>query len=93
MNLDPASTPGDKPERVFGALSVWAKRMPWPIGSNRTQADRLDSVHVAYRQADDCQPRPEIVVQFTQRRAGPRRRSSSPTCRRMRAPRCGPAPP
>ena len=37
----------------------------------RTDASRLilESVHVAYRQADDCQPRPEIVVQFTQRRA------------------------
>jgi hypothetical protein len=68
MNLDPAGNPGDKPERVFGALTRWAKAHAVAIGLEPTQPIALDSVHVAYRQADDCQPRPEIVVQFTQRR-------------------------
>ena len=68
MNLDPASTPGEKPEGVFSALNVWARRHAVAIGLEPTKSIHLESVHVAYRQADDCQPRPEIVVQFTQRR-------------------------
>ena len=36
MNLDPASTPGAKPERVFSALNrLGQKRMPWPSASSR----------------------------------------------------------
>jgi hypothetical protein len=68
MNLDPASVAGQKPERVFGALNRWARNHAVAIGFEPTLPIALDSVHVAYRQADDCQPRPEIVVQFTQRR-------------------------
>ena len=69
MNLDPASTPGEKPEGVFSALNVWARRHAVAIGLEPTMSIHVESVHVAYRQADDCQPRPEIVVQFIQRRA------------------------
>lgn len=69
MNLDPAGAPGEKPEGVFSALNVWARRHAVAIGLEPTKSINLESVHVAYRQADDCQPRPEIVVQFTQRRA------------------------
>ena len=68
MNLDRASTPGAKSERGFGALNRWARNHAVAIGFESTLPIALDSVHVAYRQADDCQPRPEIVVQFTQRR-------------------------
>ena len=69
MNLDPASTPGEKPQGVFSALNVWARRHAVAIGLEPTMSIHVESVHVAYRQADDCQPRPEIVVQFIQRRA------------------------
>jgi hypothetical protein len=69
MNLDPASNPGEKPEGVFSALNVWARRHAVAIGLEPSKPIHLESVHVAYRQADDLQPRPEIVVQFTQRRS------------------------
>ena len=68
MNLDPASTPGARPERVFSNLNLWARGHAVAIGLEPTMPVHLESVHVSYRQADDCQPRPEIVVQFTQRR-------------------------
>jgi hypothetical protein len=68
MNLDRGGDAGTRPEAVFGALVSWAREHAIAIGLEPTEKIALDSVHVAYRQADDGQPRPEIVVQYTQRR-------------------------
>ncbi len=53
---------------LFRALTLWARSHAISIGFEPSLPIALDSVDVAYRQADDLQPRPEIVVQYTQRR-------------------------
>ncbi len=68
MNLDSGGDAGVRPEAVFEALTRWAREHAVAIGFEPTCKIALDSVHVAYRRADDGQPRPEIVVQYTQRR-------------------------
>jgi hypothetical protein len=67
-NLDPDSTPGQRPEEVFGKLNDWAREHAVAIGLEPSKSLHVESVHVAYRQADDHQPRPELVVQLIQRR-------------------------
>lgn len=67
-NLDTESEGGDVPKDVFRALARWARKHAVDIGLEPDVAIAVSSLHVAYRQADDAQPRPEIVVQFTQRR-------------------------
>jgi len=53
---------------LYRSLTIWAREHAVAIGFEPSEKIALDSVDVAYRQADDLQPRPEIVVQFTQRR-------------------------
>ena len=68
MKLDPTVDPGEPPREIYDALARWAQSQPIAIGLDPNHEIVLDGVDVAYRQADDCQPRPEMVVQFTQRR-------------------------
>ena len=70
MNLDPMGDPGEKPMRVYSALTRWARTHAIAIGlePDEKMPIALSSVHVTYRLADDRQPRPEVVVQYTQRR-------------------------
>jgi hypothetical protein len=68
LKLDPTVDPGDPPRDVYGALARWAQSNPIAVGFDPGYEIALDGVDVAYRLADDGQPRPEIVVQFTQRR-------------------------
>ncbi|HYZ67045.1 MAG TPA: hypothetical protein VE666_04435 [Mycobacterium sp.] len=68
MSLDPLVDPGEETGRFFGALGRWAHNHAVAIGLEPSMPIELDGAHVAYRQADDLQPRPEIVAQFTQRR-------------------------
>jgi hypothetical protein len=68
MNLDTDAGGAEKPKGVFEALVRWARRHAVAIGLEPSLTIAVRSLHVAYRQADDCQPRPEVVVQFTQRR-------------------------
>jgi hypothetical protein len=67
--LDPAVEPTREVRRtVFRALTRWGETHAVAIGFEPSMDVALDSVDVAYRQAEDQQPRPEIVVQYTQRR-------------------------
>jgi hypothetical protein len=68
MNLDTDAGGAEKPKGVFEALVRWARRHAVAIGLEPSLTIAVRSVHVAYRQADDLQPRPEIVLQFTQQR-------------------------
>jgi hypothetical protein len=70
MNLDTDAAGAEEPQRMFGALVRWARSHAVRIGlePDPELPIALSNVHVAYRQADDAQPRPEVVVQFTQRR-------------------------
>jgi hypothetical protein len=70
MNLDTDGDGGVKPKGVFEALTRWARTHAVRIGleSDPRLPIAVSNLHVAYRQADDCQPRPEIVVQLIQRR-------------------------
>jgi hypothetical protein len=70
MNLDTDAAGAVEPQRVFGALVRWARNHAVRIGLDPDPKlpIALSNVHVAYRQAEDAQPRPEVVVQFTQRR-------------------------
>ena len=69
MNLDPAGTEGSlDAEAVYAQASGWAKAHALEIGLHPGLPIALTGVHVAYRQAQDSQPLPEIVVQLTQRR-------------------------
>jgi hypothetical protein len=68
MNLDTDANGAPEPKEVWSALVDWARRHAIHIGLEPSVTIAVKSLHVAYRQADDAQPRPEIVVQFTQRR-------------------------
>lgn len=68
MNLDTDSEGAPEPKGVYDALVRWARKHAVRIGLEPSATIAVSSLHVAYRQADDLQPRPEIVVQFTQRR-------------------------
>ena len=68
MNLDTDAEGAVEPRGVYEALVRWARRHAVRIGLEPRARIAVNSLHVAYRQADDLQPRPEIVVQFTQRR-------------------------
>jgi hypothetical protein len=70
MNLDTDGDGGVRPKGVFEALTRWARTHAVRIGleSDPRLPIAVSNLHVAYRQADDCQPRPEIVVQLIQRR-------------------------
>jgi len=67
-NLDPAGTPSGTSDMVFTALKSWATNHAIAIGFEPSLPIELESVHVTYRLAEDRQPRPEIIVQYIQRR-------------------------
>jgi hypothetical protein len=50
------------------ALNKWARAHAEPLGLDPDSPVELHGVHVAYRQAADRQPRPELILQFAQRR-------------------------
>lgn len=69
----PATGPGgdgDAPagEAFYEQAQRWARRHAYALGLDPSLPIAVAGVHVAYRQAADRQPRPEIVVQLTQRR-------------------------
>lgn len=68
MNLDRTGTAGVDGRRVFAQITRWATRHALYIGLHPGLPIQLAGVHVAYRQTQDRQPLPEIVVQLTQRR-------------------------
>ncbi|WP_142392581.1 hypothetical protein [Mycobacterium sp. 3519A] len=69
MNLDTDANYGVvEPKAVYRQLTKWAHNHAVRIGLEPNHTIAVASLHVAYRQAEDAQPRPEIVVQFTQRR-------------------------
>lgn len=68
MNLDTDAGGAVEPRQVWSAMARWARKHAVRIGLEPSLPIAVASLHVAYRQADDLQPRPEIVVQFTQRR-------------------------
>jgi len=53
---------------VFTNLAKWAVSHHEQLGLVDGHPIRVDGLHVSYRQAADRQPRPEIVVQLSQRR-------------------------
>ena len=68
-----SSVPGrDAPllgsKRVHTALTRWARMHAVAIGLEPSKSITLSGVHVTYRRAQDGQPLPKIVVQYTQRR-------------------------
>lgn len=68
MDLDPSGTAGMEGRRVFAQVARWADRHALEIGFHPDVPIQLVGIHVAYRQTQDHQPLPEIVVQLTQRR-------------------------
>jgi len=61
----------DAGKQLYGPLTTWAGNHAYELGLQPPGVDcriALEGVHVAFRQADDRQPRPEFVIQFTQRR-------------------------
>jgi hypothetical protein len=78
-DLDSAGEPGERyrvpndspvlgSKRVYTALTRWARTHAVAIGLEPSLPIALSSVHVTYRRAQDRQPLPKIVVQYTQRR-------------------------
>jgi hypothetical protein len=67
-NLDPTGAAGTTSDMVFRALTRWADNHATAIGFEPSLPIKLESVHVTYRLAEDRQPRPEVVVQYIQRR-------------------------
>ena len=66
----PAGQPASREEPVKGQLVAWAQQHAHELGLDPEYAEsiRLRGVHASYRTAADRQPRPEIVVQFSQNR-------------------------
>jgi hypothetical protein len=54
---------------LYEEVGRWAGRHAYLLGLEPSLPIALAGIHVAYRQAADRQPRPEIVLQLTQRRA------------------------
>jgi hypothetical protein len=59
---------GNATRTVARELVRWARTHALELGLDPSVAVALGGLHVAYRQAADRQPRPEIVLQFHQRR-------------------------
>jgi hypothetical protein len=75
MDLDvtgeagPQEQPGARVSpSLYEQVGGWARRHAHRLGLEPSLPIALEGIHVAYRQAADRQPRPEIVVQLTQRR-------------------------
>jgi hypothetical protein len=74
-SLDPSvAADGAKKQRphagqvLYETFAEWAGRHALVLGLDPSASIGLAGVHVSYRQASDRQPRPEIVVQLSQRR-------------------------
>ena len=69
QNLDPSGRPsGPGFATSSGSLQEWGRRHAFELGLDPAAPIQLRGVHVSYREAADRQPRPELVVQFGQRR-------------------------
>lgn len=77
MDLDLGGAPGEEMageqrsedgDRLYEMVTRWARAHALEIGLDPSVPVALSGVHVAYRQAEDGQPRPELVIQLTQRR-------------------------
>jgi hypothetical protein len=74
MDLDvagepaPEETAGRVDPSLYQQVGAWARQHAYPLGLEPSLPIALEGIHVAYRQAADRQPRPEIVLQLTQRR-------------------------
>src|SRR4051794_9230622 len=53
---------------LYAQVGSWAAKRAYQLGLEPAVPIALEGIHVAFRQAADRQPRPEIVVQLTQRR-------------------------
>jgi hypothetical protein len=58
----------DSGKALFQTVSRWAGRHALEIGLDPGLRIALTGIHVAYRQAADGQPRPEVAIQLMQRR-------------------------
>ncbi|MDQ1742559.1 MAG: hypothetical protein QOE23_898, partial [Pseudonocardiales bacterium] len=67
-NGPPMPRLGEATSSVAPLLVGWAQRHAFELGLDPNRTIGLVGMHVAYRQAADRQPRPEIVLQFVQRR-------------------------
>ncbi|MEP6598980.1 MAG: hypothetical protein ABJB98_05965 [Actinomycetota bacterium] len=61
-------TIGGGTEQFAPALTRWAQQHAIELGLDPGATTSLSGLHVVYRRAADGQPRPQIVVQFQQRR-------------------------
>jgi hypothetical protein len=73
LNLDPSGAPGEyrgEDDDVFRATAAWAKQAALELGLLPSPDSPISvaGMHVAYRLAEDRQPRPELVIQLAQRR-------------------------
>ena len=66
---------------VVPGLAAWAQHNAVELGLDPSGTVGLSGLHVVYQQAADRQPRPLIVVQFTQRRQDLEDQRSSPDAR------------
>jgi hypothetical protein len=55
-------------DSLYQQAHAWARLHAYELGLDPSVPIAIRGVHVAYRQAADHQPRPEIVLQLTQRR-------------------------
>jgi hypothetical protein len=65
--VDDSPSP-DEDESMYDQVAVWAREYAEELGFDHRHRIALRGVHVAYRQAADRQPRPEVVIVLTQRR-------------------------
>ncbi len=77
MDLDLGGAPGEEMageqrsqdgDSLYETVTHWARVHALEIGLDPSVPIALAGVHVAYRLAEDRQPRPELVIQLTQRR-------------------------
>lgn len=73
LNLDPTGAPGEfraDDDTVYRTTASWARRTALELGLLPSSASPIAvaGMHVAYRLAEDRQPRPELVIQLAQRR-------------------------
>lgn len=64
----PRRVPAPNRSDRYSSINIWARRNAIELGLEPSQPIAVVSVHVAYRQAQDRQPHPEIVIQLQQRR-------------------------
>jgi hypothetical protein len=86
MNLDTASERGELPDSFYQKLHTWATTNALAIGLDPDETIAVESVHVTFRQADDRQPRPEIVIELVQRRADLEEAEQPDLPKKMRTP-------